>query len=284
MLITNTNSTAENGWGIGKIVAASNWSGTVAFEFLCNNPGQGNVNRYVIPQADMLEYAKVNGTYYTDEYGQQGVHINVYDDKASLTSVKGFKTGDTPVNPTQKTDLGTPDEYGVVYLDLATINKYDEFEVVINVTDAGVGKGWGVGKIVPVNKWDGPAFELKSVKEGAVENTITVSKADMLEAAKVDGSFYKDEYDRQGVMVNAYSDKAQLVVVRGIGGTSAVNNAVEASNIDFVGNNIYRAQSGITVYNITGASVLAGEEVDLNVLPQGMYILRAGSQSLKVRR
>ena len=257
ILVSNKNDQAQNGWGIGKIVAVSDWD-TPAFELSCNNPGTGNVNRYVIAQADMLEYAKKNGVYHTDEYGQQGVHINVYDDKATLVSVKGYGeggTGDGPSSAT-KTDLGTPNEYGCVELELDVINNYDEFEIVVNVTNTQVGANWGIGKIVPINNWNGPFFEYKSVKAGAGEQTIVITKADMLEYAKVDGAYYTDEYGRQGVTIQAYEDKADLVKVVGVSmsGTSAIVNttsAVKATKV--IENGRVYILRGNQRYTITGA-------------------------------
>lgn len=219
ILISNKTNEAEMGWGIGKIVAVSEWSNP-SFELSCNNPGQGKVNRYVIAQEDMLEYAKKNGKYHTDEYGQQGVHINVYDDKATLVSVKGY--GDAGASDArERVDLGVANEYNCVELLLDVINQYEEFEIIINVTNAEVGLNWSVGKIVPINNWNGPFFEYKTVKAGAGEQTVKVAQADMLEYAKVNGSYYTDEYMRQGVTINAYDDKAALVKVVGIKAGSA---------------------------------------------------------------
>jgi len=219
ILISNKTNEAEMGWGIGKIVAVSEWSNP-SFELSCNNPGQGKVNRYVIAQEDMLEYAKKNGKYHTDEYGQQGVHINVYDDKATLVSVKGYGEAGAS-DARERVDLGVANEYNCVELLLDVINQYEEFEIIINVTNAEVGLNWGVGKIVPINNWNGPFFEYKTVKAGAGEQTIKVAQADMLEYAKVNGSYYTDEYMRQGVTINAYDDKAALVKVVGIKAGSA---------------------------------------------------------------
>lgn len=219
ILISNKTNEAEMGWGIGKIVAVSEWSNP-SFELSCNNPGQGKVNRYVIAQEDMLEYAKKNGKYHTDEYGQQGVHINVYDDKATLVSVKGYGDAGTS-DARERVDLGVANEYNCVELLLDVINQYEEFEIIVNITNAEVGLNWGVGKIVPINNWNGPFFEYKTVKAGAGEQTIKVAQADMLEYAKVNGSYYTDEYMRQGVTINAYDDKAALVKVVGIKAGSA---------------------------------------------------------------
>ena len=257
ILVSNKTDEAQNGWGIGKIVAVSDWD-TPAFELSCNNPGAGNVNRFVIEQADMLEYAKKNGVYHTDEYGQQGVHINVYDNKATLVSVKGYGEGGTGggSSTATKTDLGTPNEYGCVELLLDMINSYDEFEIVVNVTNAAVGANWGIGKIVPINNWNGPFFEYKTVKAGAGEQTIVITKADMLEYAKVNGAYYTDEYERQGVTINAYDDKAALVKVVGVSmsGSSAIVNttsAVKATKV--IENGRVYIIRGNQRYTITGA-------------------------------
>lgn len=255
ILVSNKTDEAQNGWGIGKIVAVSDWN-TPAFELACNNPGAGNVNRYVIEQADMLEYAKKNGVYHTDEYGQQGVHINVYDDKATLVSVKGYGEAGGGSSTATKTDLGTPNEYGCVELLLDVINSYDEFEIVVNVTNAQVGANWGIGKIVPINNWSGPFFEYKSVKAGAGEQTIVITKADMQEYAKVNGAYYTDEYQRQGVTINAYDDKAALVKVVGVSmsGSSAIVNttsAVKATKV--IENGRVYILRGNQRYTITGA-------------------------------
>ena len=255
ILVSNKTDEAQNGWGIGKIVAVSDWN-TPAFELSCNNPGTGNVNRFVIEQADMLEYAKKNGVYHTDEYGQQGVHINVYDDKATLVSVKGYGEAGGGSSTATKTDLGTPNEYGCVELLLDEINSYDEFEIVVNVTNTAVGANWGIGKIVPINNWNGPFFEYKSVKAGGGEQTIVITKADMQEYAKVNGEYYTDEYQRQGVTINAYDDKAALVKVVGVsmsGGSAIVNTASAVKATKVIENGRVYILRGNQRYTITGA-------------------------------
>lgn len=228
ILLENTTSAKENGWGIGKIVAVSDWSNP-AIELLCNNPGLGKVNRYVIEQADMLEYAKKNGTFHTDDYGQQGVHIGSYEPDSKLTSVKGYGEAGTTGNCT-RTDLGTPGTgESFFHLELAAIQAYDQFEIVINVTNAEVGANWGVGKIVPIDLWTGTSFEFKTTKAGLGEQKILVDQADMLNYAKVDGAFYTDGYGRQGVTISVYDDKAALVKVVGIScgnGTQNINATV----------------------------------------------------------
>ncbi|MBR1425918.1 MAG: hypothetical protein IJ581_00545 [Paludibacteraceae bacterium] len=255
ILVSNKTDEAQNGWGVGKIVAVSNWD-TPAFELGCNNPGTGNVNRYVIEQADMLEYAKLNGAFHTDEYGQQGVHINVYDDKATLVSVKGYGEGGSS-DERQRTDLGVANEYGCVELLLETINAYDEFEIVVNITNAEVGANWGIGKIVPINLWDGPFFEYKSVKAGAGEQTIVVAKADMLEYAKVNGVYHTDDYSRQGVTINAYDDKCALVKVVGVGAGAPQPQGVEdvqreQSVRKVLRNGVLYIERGGNSYTVTG--------------------------------
>lgn len=228
ILLENTTNAKETGWGIGKIVAVSDWSNP-AYEFGCNNPGLGKVNRYVIAQEDMLEYAKKNGVYHTDDYGQQGVHIGSYEPDSKLTSVKGYgdagSTGDCT-----RTDIGAPGTgESFLHVELATLQAYDQFEIVINVTNAEVGANWGVGKIVPIDLWSGSFFEFKTVKAGVGEQKILVDQADMLSYAKVDGAFYTDGYGRQGVTISVYDDKAALVKVVGIScgsGTQNINTTV----------------------------------------------------------
>ena len=259
ILVSNKTDEAQNGWGIGKIVAVSDWT-TQAFELSCNNPGAGNVNRFVIEQADMLEYAKKNGVYHTDEYGQQGVHINVYDDKATLVSVKGYGEAGGGSSNVTRTDLGTPNEYGCVELLLDVINGYDEFEIVVNVTNAEVGANWGIGKIVPINNWNGPFFEYKTVKAGAGEQTIVITKADMQEYAKVNGAYYTDEYQRQGVTINAYDDKAALVKVVGVKAAGSGPQGIEETSAakkayKVVENGRVYIIRGTQRYTITGAIV-----------------------------
>ena len=172
--------------------------------------------------------------------------------------MKGYGEGGTGggSSTATKTDLGTPNEYGCVELLLDMINSYDEFEIVVNVTNAAVGANWGVGKIVPINNWNGPFFEYKTVKAGAGEQTIVITKADMLEYAKVNGAYYTDEYERQGVTINAYDDKAALVKVVGVSmsGSSAIVNttsAVKATKV--IENGRVYIIRGNQRYTITGA-------------------------------
>lgn len=256
ILVSNKNDQAQSGWGIGKIVAVSDWD-TPAFELSCNNPGTGNVNRYVIEQADMLEYAKKNDEYHIDAYGQQGVHINVYDDKATLVSVKGYgEAGATDTR--ERVLLGEANEYNCVELLLDVINSYDEFEIVVNVTNTEVGANWGIGKIVPINNWSGPFFEYKSVKAGGGEQTIVITKADMQEYAKVNGSYYTDEYMRQGVTINAYDDKAALVKVLGVraaGAQGIEEISVAKKAYKVVENGRVYIIRGTQRYDLTGAIV-----------------------------
>lgn len=256
ILVSNKNDQAQSGWGIGKIVPVSDWYTTAYYELSCNNPGAGNVNRFVIAQEDMLECAKKDGVYHTDEYGQQGVHINIYDDKATLVSVKGYGEAGGSSTAT-KTDIGAPGTgENFLHVELATLQAYDQFEIVVNVTNAEVGLNWGIGKIVPINNWSGPYFEYKSVKAGAGEQTIKVAQADMLEYAKVNGSYYTDEYQRQGVTISVYDDKAALVKVVGVsmsGSSAIVNTTSEVKATKVIENGRVYILRGNQRYTITGA-------------------------------
>jgi|GEM_PF-2063416 len=276
-------------YGIGEIIPVSNYD-VISYTFLCKNKGMGAQNRYVFTQEEMLGFAKVNGTFWTDEYNRQGVHIKAYDNEGVLVSVKGFKGGSTnPEQPQLQSEVITPDdintEYNFTWLSLATIQKYEKIDIVVTVTDASVGIGWGIGRIVPANFWTGPSVEMKSVVAGAQDNVLTFTQAQMIEMSKVDGTIYTDEQNRQGVYMQAYTDKAQIKEIRGYRSqTSSVETVASQNLIEKVGINLYRSAQNILVFNLTGANVLGGTEVDLNTLPQGVYVLRSGNQTLKVSR
>ena len=105
----------------------------------------------------------------------------------------------------------------------------------MNITNSEVGVNWGVGKIVPIDYWTGPFFEFKTVKAGAGEQTITIAQADMLEYAKENGVYHTDSYQRQGVTISVYDDKAALVKVVGVKhngqGVDNVSTAVKAHKV-----------------------------------------------------
>jgi hypothetical protein len=72
----------------------------------------------------------------------------------------------------------------------------------------------------------------------------------------VNGEYYTDEYQRQGVTINAYDDKAALVKVVGVsmsGGSAIVNttSAVKATKV--IENGRVYILRGNQRYTITGA-------------------------------
>lgn len=76
------------GWGVGKIIPINLYSATTFMDLACQAVSEeGELNEYTFTIGQMKELAKVDGEYYTDDYDQQGVTINVYDnvERVSLT-------------------------------------------------------------------------------------------------------------------------------------------------------------------------------------------------------
>jgi hypothetical protein len=84
--ITGTTVTGP-GWGIGKIFPI-NLSGTDKYEFKSTAAGseEGTINTFDFTIAELKEFAKVDGVYHVDSYGQSGITINLYNG-ATLTSI-----------------------------------------------------------------------------------------------------------------------------------------------------------------------------------------------------
>jgi hypothetical protein len=75
------------GWGVGTIKPINNTTATAAYSFnsMAVSP-EGAENVYEITIALFKDFAKVDGVYYEDSYGQKGVTINLYN-AASLVSI-----------------------------------------------------------------------------------------------------------------------------------------------------------------------------------------------------
>ncbi|MDR1652916.1 MAG: T9SS type A sorting domain-containing protein [Prevotellaceae bacterium] len=75
------------GWGVGTIKPINNNDAAAAFSFNAQAvSAEGAENIYEFTIAQFKEYAKVEGEYYVDEYGQSGISINVYNG-ATLISI-----------------------------------------------------------------------------------------------------------------------------------------------------------------------------------------------------
>ncbi len=88
-LIVNNSSNPDVGpaWGIGTIKPINNNDADAAYNFTCqaaSATGEANVYEFTIAQ--FKDFAKVNGEYWVDSYGQKGITINVYNG-ASISSI-----------------------------------------------------------------------------------------------------------------------------------------------------------------------------------------------------
>lgn len=87
LIVNNSTSGAGTGWGIGSIKPINNSSAEAAYSFTClaaSATGEENIYEFTIAQ--FKDFAKVNGDYYTDTYGQKGITINVYNG-ATINSI-----------------------------------------------------------------------------------------------------------------------------------------------------------------------------------------------------
>jgi hypothetical protein len=75
------------GWGVGTIKPINNASAATAYTFNSQAVSpEGALNVYEISIAQLKEFAKIDGVYYEDSYGQKGITINVYN-AASRVSI-----------------------------------------------------------------------------------------------------------------------------------------------------------------------------------------------------
>lgn len=213
------------------------------------------------------------------------------EEACSLVLKKAYATSEAEVDPTAgltpSADL-REDEYG--YVSLQTLQMYDYFEVIITMNHADDHLTWGIGDIVPVSNPSVKNYTFLCYNKGMnAVNRYVLTQEQMLDCAKVDGLYWTDTANgnRQGVHISAYSNEGVLTSVKGFKAgapASAVKNVNSANNIEKVGQNIYRSEQAISVFNLTGARVMVGNEVNLSELQAGVYVLRAGNQAMKVNR
>jgi hypothetical protein len=102
------------GWGIGTISPINNGE-VQQYEFKSQTAGsaEGTENTFNFTIAELKEFAKVNGEYYEDSYGQRGITINLYNG-ATLVSI----TVDAAVVPSAILDFES-DEIDATYSAIA---------------------------------------------------------------------------------------------------------------------------------------------------------------------
>lgn len=121
------------------------------------------------------------------------------------------------------------DEWGGVRLaDLQKYENDDIVKLVLNVkTDGDVQVGWGIGKIVPINNYDVQKYALSclAISDEGELNEYTFTIGQLIEAAKVDGEFYKDEQGQQGITINVWgkTERISLTVYPGEEGPEVVD-------------------------------------------------------------
>lgn len=92
IIINCTDASKELGWGIAKIVALNDWE-NVQTELMnkCNGIGQ---SKFYFTIAEIINFAKKGtGTWYTDSYGDSGVHIGAYSGSSELVSINCWTKG-----------------------------------------------------------------------------------------------------------------------------------------------------------------------------------------------
>jgi hypothetical protein len=88
------NTSTAVGYGVGtinpinkEVVTNEDWTNDAAYNFICKAISEaGEENVYELTIADLKNFAKVDGEYYEDSYGQKGLSINLYNG-ASLISI-----------------------------------------------------------------------------------------------------------------------------------------------------------------------------------------------------
>lgn len=88
LIVNNSsNPSVGPGWGIGTIKPINNNDAAAAYNFTCQAASAtGETNVYEFTIAQFKDFAKLNGEYYVDSYGQKGITINVYNG-ASISSI-----------------------------------------------------------------------------------------------------------------------------------------------------------------------------------------------------
>lgn len=96
--VINNGSSKAIGWGVAKIMPINNRAdGSEKYMFVIeNDPAIGLENSYTFTIAQLKEFAKMDGSYYTDDYDQQGLSVDTWDG-AELLSIT--VAGDGPVVP-----------------------------------------------------------------------------------------------------------------------------------------------------------------------------------------
>ncbi|MDL2300006.1 hypothetical protein LJC21_04800 [Bacteroides sp. OttesenSCG-928-E20] len=290
-LVLNVKSNGETqvGWGVGKIIPINCHSVELPdSEIMALNciaiSDEGELNEYTLTIADLKELAKIDGEYYTDEYGQQGITINTWGGatRVSLT-VYVSKTEEV-----EEIDLPF-DQYGNVLLkDFECYSDDSEVKLVLNVKTSGsTAVGWGIAKIVPIGFYEAPDAEIlmlncKAISDEGELNEYTLTIADLKELAKIDGEYYKDEYDQQGITINTWGETTRVSLkVYSKGGSTGIEDTVftpkKSPIVSFPGGiEVDNDGAKVTVYGIDGRQVL--QTTDNRIyLEKGIYIVQIGN-------
>lgn len=122
------------------------------------------------------------------------------------------------------------------YVALNNFVDYDDsYVVVLNIENhSGASRnGWGVGAIGHVGDWNGP-LAIKGGEGDAFSAMYTIGQ--LKEVAKVDGEYFTDEYNRQGITINVYNDcvaTGMFVKVPDLGNAISNVNAEATSTISY---------------------------------------------------
>lgn len=274
----------QPGWGIGKIIPISNYDVT-SLEFACQAISEtGELNEYQMTIGKLKEYAKVDGEYYEDQYGQKGVTINVWGG-ATRESLKVY-----PAAQQEDGEDVSMGEWGHVALSI--LEKYDDaskVKLILKVkTHNDRNVGWGVAKIIPIGNYsvDGKQLNCTALSDEGELNEFNFTIGELKELAKVDGVYYEDEYGQKGITVNTWDNVERVSftvypeVSTGISDT--ILKPAKKAIISFVGGiEVDNNGEKVTIYGIDGSKVM--ETTDNRIyLTRGMYLVQIGKSVNKV--
>lgn len=191
------------GWGIGKIIPINEWSheGNASFSVV-TDPSVSLENEYKFTIAQLKDFAKIEGQYHEDSYGQKGITINLYND-ATMSSIT------VDVDMSDDETLIPVDQWGNVLL--TDYENYTDTDVVtVVLSNAGEkGSGWGIGKIIPIGEWSHAGYAEFTVNTDpavSLENKYNFTIAQLKEYAKIDGVYHVDGNGKSGITFNVYND------------------------------------------------------------------------------
>lgn len=288
-LNVKTDGSTEVGWGIAAIRPIGNYEIT-QYTLNCQAiSDEGEINTYWFTIGDFKEFAKVEGEYYTNEYDMQGITINAWNN-ATLVSVTALIAEEEG----EKVELPLDGE-NIKLADYENYPNDAKVKITLSVSnkDSEVGPGWGIGSIHPISEYSISKYDFlcKAASEEGTDNVYSFTIADLKEFAKIDGEYFTDEWEQQGISINLYNGATlKSVMVVGLSTGIEAKPAANKQLIEIAKNCYALSERGTyKVVSISGAVVKtgiaeAGEEINLNALPKGIYVLIANGAAYKTAK